>query len=158
MTTDNTQTAFSETESSTSDKPMMLLKGQYVKSVDFQGPNRSKKFEGEAKTNISFNLKTVEIENGLYEVDLGLLAEIGNDSEKVVSLNINYAALYQLSNIPSENQEPILMIEGPRLMYPYLQRIVSDLTRDGGLPPFSLPPIDFAQAYAESQKQKNSEK
>lgn len=128
-------------------RPMMHLRGQYLKHIKFDGPGLKKHPQGKPATNLTFNVKTTQIEPNLYEIDLSLVAEVGTEKEKIVTLHMNYGAHYLLSNIPNDQHEAVLMTEGGRLLFPYIQRIVADITRDGGLPPLQLPPIDFTQIY-----------
>jgi preprotein translocase subunit SecB len=136
----------------TDTQPMVMYKGQYVKNIDFNGPGLYRQVKGEPKTNLSFDIKTIQLEPGIYEVDLSVKAEVTTDKEKIVTLTVGYGVLYQLTNIPKDKQENVLISEGGRIVFPYIQRLVADIMREGGLPPFQLPPIDFTQAYRQSKK------
>ena len=134
-------------QSSQDKRPMMQLKGQYLKHIKFDGPGLNKHPQGKPTTNLTFNIATTKIESNVYEIDLSLVAEVGTEKEKIVTLRMNYGAHYLLSNIPSDQHEAVLMTEGGRLLFPYMQRIVADITRDAGLPSLQLPPVDFMQIY-----------
>ena len=62
-------------------------------------------------------------------------------------LELVYAGLFQIQNVPEEVLQPILLIEGPHLLFPFARRIVADVVRDGGMPPLMIEPIDFAALY-----------
>ena len=67
--------------------------------------------------------------------------------EPLFLFEIEYAGVFQISGVPDEQLHPYLLIECPRITFPYLRRIVSDVTRDGGFPPLNLEQIDFLQLY-----------
>lgn len=138
----------------TGTQPMIMFKGQYVKNIEFNGPGLSRQIKEKPKTNINFNIKTTEVEPGIHEVDLMVTAEVATDKEKIITLRVNYGVLYQLKNIPQEQQDGFLIPEGGRLVFPYVQRLVADIMREGGLPSFQLPPINFSQAYQYKQSKK----
>jgi preprotein translocase subunit SecB len=82
-----------------------------------------------------------------FEVDLHIAIEAKQGDNAVFVTELVYAALFALENIPAENLQPVLLIECPRLIFPFARRIIADATRDGGFPPLMLDPIDFAQLY-----------
>jgi preprotein translocase subunit SecB len=73
-------------------------------------------------------------------------------------LELEYAGLYQIENISEEQMHPFLMIECPRMVFPFVRRIVSDVTRDGGFPPLNLDNIDFVQLYRQQLAQHQAAK
>jgi preprotein translocase subunit SecB len=133
-------------------QPMMRLRGQYIKNIEFKGPGLSARPQGETKTTLTFNVNTTQIDTNIHEIDLSLVAEIATEKEKIVTIHMNYGAEYQFSNVPADQQEGALVTEGARLIFPYVQRIVSDITRDGGLLPLQLPSVDFSQFHKKTQK------
>ena len=66
-------------------------------------------------------------------------------------IELVYAGLFGLQNVPEEALEPFLIIEAPRILFPFARRIIADATRDGGFPPLMLDPIDFASLYMSQQ-------
>jgi preprotein translocase subunit SecB len=95
--------------------------------------------------------------NGPYEVLLKLRVTAMQEERTLFLLEIAYGGLFVLDKIPEEAIQPILLIECPRLIFPFARRIVADLVSDGGLPPLMIEPIDFAALYrsrmAEAQAQ-----
>jgi preprotein translocase subunit SecB len=90
----------------------------------------------------------------LYEVELKLRVNAKTaDDKPVFLLELVYAGLMQILNVPEEVLQQILMIEGPHLLFPYARRIISDSVRDGGMPPLMIEPIDFAALYRARQSQ-----
>ncbi len=88
-----------------------------------------------------------------YEVELktSITAKQGDTNAFIVELV--YAGLFGIRNLPDENLEPFLLIECPRLIFPFARRIIADATRDGGFPPLMLDPVDFAFLYQQQRSQ-----
>ena len=70
------------------------------------------------------------------------------DSETVFHIELVYGGLFQIMGVAPADMEPVLMIECPRFLFPFARRLISDLTTEGGFPPFRLEPIDFGGIYA----------
>jgi preprotein translocase subunit SecB len=86
-------------------------------------------------------------ETGPFEVLLKLRVNAVQEDKTLFLLEIAYGGLFVLDKIPEEALQPVLLIECPRLMFPFVRRIIADLVSDGGLPPLMIEPIDFAQLY-----------
>lgn len=69
------------------------------------------------------------------------------NNEPMFLLEIEYGGIYHIEGVPEDQMHPYLLIECPRLLFPFVRRIVSDLTRDGGFPPLNLDPVDFLGLY-----------
>ena len=84
-----------------------------------------------------------------YEVITKLKATSANSVDKapLFILELEYGGIFHVEGVPEDQLHPFLMIECPRMMFPYVRRIVSDMTRDGGFPPFNMDPIDFVALY-----------
>jgi preprotein translocase subunit SecB len=136
------------------DQPAMSFRGQYVKNISYNGPGLTKKIEGQPKTALNYNINVQEVEPHVHEFLFGVTAEISDDKDKFLIINVNYGVLYQLTNIPAEHQERILVTEGGRFVFPYVQRLVADIMREGGVPGFQLPQIDFYKAYQQMKEAK----
>ena len=136
---------------------------QYVKDISFENPNAPHSFRlapGEKpqqpEMDININLESREIKDptasDLYEVVLILQVNAKNknshDNGKTVFLaEIQYGVLASLAGVPKEQHHPVLLIELPRIVFPYARQILSDLTAAGGYPPLMLNPIDFQAMY-----------
>jgi preprotein translocase subunit SecB len=84
-----------------------------------------------------------------YEVAIKLEAHTSNDAGVIYHLDLTYGGIFRLQNIPEQLVQPILWVNCPSLLFPYVRRLVSDITQDGGFPPLFLEPIDFASLYAQ---------
>jgi preprotein translocase subunit SecB len=89
-------------------------------------------------------------------MDLQLQGRAGEDT--VFVLELVYAGVFVVQNVPESSLEPFLMIECPRLLFPFARRIVADTTRDGGFPPLLLDPVDFVGLYRRRQQQGEAER
>ncbi len=89
-----------------------------------------------------------------FEVSLTIDAKAGEEGANLLfKLEMDYAGVFRLTNIPQDQVHPILMIECPRLLFPFVRQIVADATRDGGFPPLFIDPIDFVGLYQQNAAQ-----
>lgn len=91
--------------------------------------------------------------DGLFEVDLKLSARAEREGQAVFHVEVVYGGLFHIAGIAEEDLEPVLLIECPRFLFPYARRLISDVTAEGGFPPFLIDPIDFAGVYAARKAQ-----
>jgi preprotein translocase subunit SecB len=92
-------------------------------------------------------------EDGLFEVDLKLSARASREDGPLFVVELLYGGVFQITGVGGEDIEPVLLIECPRFLFPFARRIISDITAEGGYPPFMLDPIDFAGVYAARKSQ-----
>ncbi len=128
----------------------VTIHGQYIKDLSFETPGPFQ-IAGSSKESPSINLnievKAKPMADNRFEVELQITAEATRDSQRAFMLELTYAGAFTLQNIPEQNIPPVLLIECPRLLFPFARAIVAEVTRDGGFPPLSLAPIDFAEIY-----------
>jgi preprotein translocase subunit SecB len=128
----------------------LTVNAQYIKDLSFESPNvlRIMTQPGGAPE-VSFNLgvQANGVGPDLFEVTLSVRAEAKRDEVTVFIVELAYAGVFTLTGMPQDQIEPILFIEGPRLLFPFARAIVADLTRDGGFTPLMLNPIDFVDLY-----------
>lgn len=91
--------------------------------------------------------------DGLFEVDLKLSARALRDEQAVFHVEVVYGGLFHIEGVSETDLEPVLLIECPRFLFPYARRLISDVTAEGGFPPFLIDPIDFAGVYAARKAQ-----
>ena len=135
----------------------MFINAQYLKDLSFENPNPLESFkQSQEKPNIQVNVNTVvkKLPENAYEVTLDIKTE-GKIKDKVAFIaEFSYAGIFSLNKIPPEHEKPILLIEAPRMLFPFARNILAETTRDGGYPPLMLNPIDFNALY---QKQLEKE-
>ena len=91
--------------------------------------------------------------DGLFEVDLKLSARALREEQAVFHVEVVYGGLFHIEGVAEADLEPVLLIECPRFLFPYARRLISDVTAEGGFPPFLIDPIDFAGVYAARKAQ-----
>ena len=155
-------------EESVAPKPLkMKILAQYIRDMSFENILAQKGISGDVQPDIAVQVnidaKKRPIENQ-YEVIIKtkIVSKTKEKSEPIFLLELDYGGIFHIENIQDDQLHPYLMIECPRMIFPFLRRVVSDVTRDGGFPALNLDSIDFVQLYrneverrvAESAKEK----
>lgn len=130
----------------------MRVLGQFIRDMSFENIMAQKGVTGEVQPdiNVQVNLDAKKrAGDDQYEVIIKLEVKSTNkqSGEALFLLELDYAGVFLVQGVPEEQLHPFLMIECPRMIFPFLRRIVSDITRDGGFPPLNLDSIDFMQMY-----------
>jgi preprotein translocase subunit SecB len=128
--------------------------GQYIKDLSFECPGVPETLRTPPKNpqlQISVNVGAAPQGPDIYEVMLNLEAHAKSDVGVIYNIELAYGGLFRLRNIPENVLQPVLMIDCPTILFPFLRRVLADLTRDGGFPPLMLDPVDFRRLYAESR-------
>lgn len=129
---------------------------QYVKDMSFENPNIRKLMTGGGDApslKVEVNVNAERVENDIYESGIELKATATNNIGTVYVLETVYAGLFKIESIPEQALEPFLLISAPMTLFPFLRRLVADITREGGYPPLLLDPIDFAGLYFRRQQE-----
>ncbi len=143
-------------------QPGMKILAQYIRDMSFENILSQKGASGEVapdvqiQVNIDAKKRTAENQ---FEVVIKLKVNSVNKgtAENLFLLEIEYAGLFLVTGVPDEQLHPFLLIECPRMLFPFLRRIVSDVTRDGGFPPLNLETIDFLQLYRQELERRQAE-
>jgi len=136
------------------DGPQIRVLAQYIKDLSFENPDPLSSLRaGQAQPGIdlSIDVQARKAPNDTYEVDLNINVRAGREQAVAFLCELKYAGLFQFVNVPEDTIEPLLLVESPRMLFPFARRIVAEATRDGGFPPLYIDPIDFLGLY---QKQK----
>lgn len=148
--------------------PMIAINAQFIKDISFEAPHVPEIFT-QIKTNpdinVNVDVNATKINNNLFEVTLVLKAEAkakvkvaDKEEEKTAFLcEVSYGCLATI-NVAPEAVEPVILIEVPRLLFPFARNIIGDLTRESGFPPLMINPIDFAGLYQQRLAQIQREK
>jgi len=153
-TEESTTDAAAETQAPVSVKMIT----QYIRDISFENIAAQKGTVTTAAPQI-----TVQValdakkrgEDGGFDVGVKLNIESVTDKkETVFVLELDYVGIFKIENVPDEQLHPVLMIECPRLMFPFFQRVVHDIARDGGFPPLSLDQIDFIGLYRQDMQRR----
>ncbi len=134
-------------------QPQVSILTQYVKDLSFENPNapQSLQMETAPRIEINVNVNARRVSEDMFEVELKIEAKAFNGDAVAFVVELLYGGLFGLRNVPAEALEPFLVVEAPRILFPFARRIVADATRDGGYPPLLLEPIDFASLYMQQQ-------
>jgi preprotein translocase subunit SecB len=125
--------------------------GQYIKDLSFENPSVGKLLDGPGATpNIKLEINVAATRlaaQDLFESAIDFKALASSKEGTIYDLELVYAGLFRIKSIPEPALEPFLLINCPTLIFPFLRRLVADITREGGFPPLLLDPIDFAQLF-----------
>ncbi|SHI64918.1 preprotein translocase subunit SecB [Palleronia salina] len=143
-------------------QPQLRPLGQFIRDLSFENILVSKTISGEVKPDVSVQVsldaKKRGEDSGQYEVigKFKITSKNKGSEETLFLMELEYGGVFEAKNVPEEQLHPFLLIEGPRLMFPYIRRIVSDVTRDGGFPALNLEPIDFVALYRQGIAQRQA--
>lgn len=137
----------------------MKILGQFIRDLSFENILAQKRIDGEVQPDIQVQVALDGRKRGegnQYEVTSKFNITSKNKGSDAVLfvLELEYAGLFQIDNVPNEQLHPFLLIECPRMLFPFVRRIVSDVTRDGGFPPLNLDNIDFVALYRQQLAQR----
>ena len=150
--------------------PPLVVNIQYVKDLSFEVPGAPQVFtqlRSQPQVNINLDVQARRVHDGqsVFEVSLMIRAEAheapaqaGNGQQPTVPptvfvAELTYAGVFKLTGLPENAVEPVLLVECPRLLFPFARNILADVTRDGGFPPVLLQPIDFVALWQQRRAQ-----
>jgi len=131
-------------------QPSMRILGQYLKDLSFENPNAPQSLgpqQTQPDINISVNVNAKNLAPSDFEVELHLDAKATIDGKVVFAAELVYAGAFRMENFPQNLLHAAVLIECPRMLFPFARQILADATRNGGFPPLMLDPIDFAGMY-----------
>ena len=142
--------------------PKMNILAQYVRDLSFENILAQKGVDGELSPEIQVNVN-IDAKKRTTDKQFDVIIKLRVDSKSkntnniLFVLELDYGGIFQIENVPDDQLHPYLLIECPRMLFPFLRRIVSDVTRDGGFPPLNLENIDFLKLYRqEIDRRKNA--
>jgi preprotein translocase subunit SecB len=144
--------------------PPLVVNAQYVKDLSFEVPGAPQIYQRlrtapQVGINLDVQVRRLQDTGGVYEVGLVIRAEAretpaanqqpaaGDAGQAVFIAELTYAGVFTLTGIAENAIEPVLLVECPRLLFPYARNLLGELTREGGFPPVLLQPIDFVQLW-----------
>lgn len=141
--------------------PTIRVLAQYVKDLSFENPGIFSAPQGSPAPEIELGID-VRVEPGppkdsVFAVELRLSAKAKRQDAVVFIVELIYVGVFQLQEAGREDMEPILLIECPRLLFPFARRIVADVTREGGHPPLMIDPIDFVGLYRQQRQRADAQ-
>lgn len=130
--------------------PQLRILTQYIKDFSFENPNAPRMLgaqDAQPAINVHVDVRAEKMGDENFEIELRLTVDAKVQNQTMFMVDLLYAGLFRLQNIPADSVQPVLLIECPRQLFPFARRIVADVTRDGGFPPLMIDPIDFPALY-----------
>lgn len=129
--------------------PQAATLAQYIKDLSIENPNAPHVFQwqDQPRVDVQFNINVDRVSDDVHEVVIKLDVSARSDSGVQFMIELSYGGLFGLRNFPEEALGPFLLVEAPRLLFPFARQIIADLTQNAGFPPLLLDGIDFGAAY-----------
>lgn len=142
--------------------PQMRVLGQFIRDMSFENIMAQKGAPADVtpdvQVQVNLDAKKRSADNQ-YEtsIKLNVTSKAKDGDATLFLLEIDYAGIFHIVNVPEDQLHPFLLIECPRMIFPFLRRVVSDITRDGGFPPLNLENIDFLSLYRNELARRQTE-
>ena len=136
--------------------PQLNVLAQYTKDLSFENPNAPSSLapqQQQPAINIQINVSANNLSENEFEVTLSIEGKAENAGKVMFSFELAYAGVFRIVNVPQEQLHPLVMIECPRLLFPFAREIVATSVRNGGFPPLLLDPVDFVALYQQRAAQ-----
>jgi preprotein translocase subunit SecB len=139
--------------------PQLMVLAQYTKDLSFENPNAPGSLQQttQPQINISVNVVTSPLSDTDIEVTLRLEGKAETAGSVMFNIELQYAGVFRIQNVPQEQVQPLVLIECPRLLFPFAREIIATSVRNGGFPPLMLDPIDFVSLYQQRLAQQAPE-
>ena len=139
--------------------PQVGVIAQYIKDLSFENPAAPAvyQWQSQPQMDVQVNIGAVNVGTDVHEVQLKIDVTAVADQGTAFRVELLYAGLFALRNIPDEQLQPFLLAEGPRLLFPFARQISADTVTHGGFPPLLLDPIDFGGLYMQRAAQAQAE-
>jgi preprotein translocase subunit SecB len=133
--------------------PQMSVLVQYIKDLSFENPNAPNSLtprEGGPQLNINVSVNAQPLTTTEFEVNLSLTARATHGTNIVFNVELVYSGIFRIQNVLEEHLHPFVMIECPRILFPFARKVIADATSNGGFPPLLIDPIDFVALYQQN--------
>ncbi len=131
--------------------PSLNVLAQYVKDFSFESPNApgilANPPQQPPEVQVSVNVNARPFSGDDVEVELKIDVKVGQGAAMLYAVELSYAGMFRVANVRPEDLQPIVLIECPRLLFPFARQILADSSVNGGFPPLMLQPIDFVTLY-----------
>lgn len=145
-----------------SESAQMNFITQYVKDISFENPNAPDSFtvfqKGSPKIGFDIDLNVKKLKDDDYEIEMNVTANAKSKEDENLTLfiaEVKYAGVFLVKTEDKELLQKILLIECPILLFPFVRRVMADLTRDGGFPPLLMNPMNFHEMYEQNKNMIN---
>jgi preprotein translocase subunit SecB len=127
----------------------LVVNAQYIRDLSFENPNAPASLVSgqQPKLDLQVDVQARNAGENMHEVALNIRAEASHEDRTAFIVELSFAGLFSVAPLPQEQIRALLLIEAPRLLFPFARAIIADVTRDGGFPPLMLQPLDFVELY-----------
>lgn len=153
-----------ETNSGAQEAPQVRMNvlAQFIRDMSFENIMAQKGVQGEVQPDVQVQVNLdAKKRSAEHQFEVVFKLQINSNSkgseEKLFLLELDYAGVFHIEGVPEDQLHPFLLIECPRMLFPFVRRIVSDVTRDGGFPPLNLETIDFVALYRAEMARRQAE-
>jgi preprotein translocase subunit SecB len=135
--------------------PQLSVLAQYVKDVSFENPNAPQSLMPgqQPQIGIQINVDARPLADSDVEVSLRLEGKAEHQGNIMFAFELTFAGVFRVQNVPQESLNAIVLIECPRLLFPFAREIIANAVRNGGFPPLLLDPFDFVALYRQRMEQ-----
>ncbi|CEJ15865.1 protein-export chaperone SecB [Phreatobacter sp. AB_2022a] len=130
--------------------PQLNVLAQYIKDLSFENPNAPRSLmpqQEQPAINIQINVNANPMSETEFQIELTIDGDARTKDLILFKFELVYGGIFRIAGVPAEAVHPIVLIECPRLLFPFARQIIANSTRDGGFPPLYLDPVDFAALY-----------
>ena len=148
-----------QTDTQKNPDPQLIVHAQYIKDFSFENPNAPRVLVenlGQPDVQINVSVEAKMIGENQYEILLNLGAKAVAGETPMFLVDLTYAGLVTPQGVTGDDINPLIMIETPRLLFPFARALISDATRDGGFMPLNIQPVDFVAVYQHNLEQKTA--
>jgi len=141
-------------------QPNLGVIAQYVKDLSFENPGAPGALKARTTPptiNVSIGVQPNPIAADQVEVEIKIDARATEGEEVLFAVELVYAGVFRLTNIPEQDVAPLTLIQCPQLLFPFARQVIADATRNGGFPPLLIDPIDFVSLYRQRLEQQQAE-
>jgi preprotein translocase subunit SecB len=136
-------------------QPQLNVLAQYIKDLSFENPNAPASLQQgqqQPNINIQINVGANNVSATDFEVSIKIDGKAETGATVLFSFELVYAGVFRIQGVPQDSLHPFVMIECPRLLFPFAREIVANAVRNGGFPPLLLDPIDFVALYRQNME------
>lgn len=135
--------------------PQIAMLSQYVKDLSFENPNAPAAFQWptQPQIDVQFGISASLLGDDVHECLLKIEVKATVEGKTAFIVDLSYAGLFGMRNLPEDQVQPFMLAEAPRLIFPFARRVLADAVRDGGFAPLLLEPIDFGGLYVQQSEE-----
>ncbi len=143
----------SETPQATPPAPSYSMSGQYIRDLSFENPGAPASIMlggTQPKFNVGINVGVKKQNDEIYGVEITLNAKADRDGTVLFQVELIYGGVYRVKDVPEAQLPALLMVECPRMLFPFARQLLATVTQQGGFPPLVMEPVDFGQIYLQN--------